>query len=57
MLTKPLGTQVAVSAHAWLEIPERWNRIRLVVTEDDIKKSYHRAQDSMARLNRTSKYF
>lgn len=54
VLTKPLGTQVAVSAHAWLEIAERWNRIRLVVTEDDVKKAYHRAQDSMARLNRTT---
>nr|CAD7607689.1 unnamed protein product [Timema genevievae] len=31
VLTKPLGTQVAVNAHQWLDQPERWNRIKLVV--------------------------
>lgn len=54
VLTKPLGTQVAVNAHQWLEQPERWNRIKLVIGEDDVKKGYHRAMDSMARLNRTA---
>lgn len=29
VLTKPLGTQVAVNAHQWLEQPERWNRIKV----------------------------
>ncbi|CAL8104822.1 unnamed protein product [Orchesella dallaii] len=54
VLTKPLGTQVAVNAHQWLDIPERWNRIKLVVSEDDIRKAYDRAMDSMARLNKTA---
>ncbi|XP_070495535.1 inactive selenide, water dikinase-like protein [Chironomus tepperi] len=54
VLTKPLGTQVAVNAHQWLEQPERWNRIKLVVSEEDVRKAYHRAMDSMARLNRTA---
>ena len=53
VLTKPLGTQVAVNAHQWLDLPDRWNRIKLVVSEDDVRKSYLRAIDSMARLNRT----
>lgn len=53
VMTKPLGTQVALNAHQWLDQPERWNRIKLVVSEDDVKKSYQRAMDSMARLNRT----
>jgi len=53
VLTKPLGTQVAVNAHQWLDVPERWNRIKLVVSEDDVRKSYNRAMDSMSRLNRT----
>lgn len=52
VLTKPLGTQVAVNAHQWLDLPERWNRIKLVVSEDDVRKAYQRAMDSMARLNR-----
>lgn len=54
VLTKPLGTQVAVNAYQWLEQAERWNRIKLVVGEDDVRKAYHRAMDSMARLNRTA---
>lgn len=54
VLTKPLGTQVAVNAHQWLDQPERWNRIKLVVSEEDVRKAYHRAMDSMARLNRTA---
>ena len=33
--------------------PERWNRIKLFVSEDDVKKGYQRALDSMARLNHT----
>merc|ERR1712012_602603 len=37
VLTKPLGTQVALNAHQWLDQPERWNRIKLVVSEDDVK--------------------
>lgn len=52
VLTKPLGTQVAVSAHQWLDQPERWNRIKLVVSEEDVQKAYQRAIDSMARLNK-----
>jgi len=54
VLTKPLGTQVAVNAHQWLDHPERWNRIKLVVSEDDVHKAYQRAMFSMARLNRTA---
>ena len=57
VLTKPLGTQVAVNAHQWLDQSERWNRIKLVVSEEDVKKSYMRAMDSMARLNKTGKCF
>jgi selenide,water dikinase len=54
VLTKPLGTQVAVNAHQWLDMPERWNRIKLVVNEDDVRKAYNRAMDAMARLNRNA---
>lgn len=55
VLTKPLGTQVAVNAHQWLDQPERWNRIKLVVSDEDVRKAYQRAMDSMARLNRIGK--
>jgi len=54
VLTKPLGTQVAVNAHQWLDLSDRWNRIKLVVSEDDVRRAYLRSMDSMARLNRTA---
>ena len=52
VLTKPLGTQVAVNAHQWLDLPERWNKIKLVVTEEDVRKAYYRSINSMTRLNK-----
>lgn len=52
VMTKPLGTQVAVNAYQWLDLPDKWNRIKLVVSEDDVRKAYQRAMFSMARLNR-----
>ena len=57
MLTKPLGTQVAVNAHQWLDMQDRWNRIKLVVSEEEVRKAYLRSMDSMARLNRTGTAF
>lgn len=54
VLTKPLGTQIAVNAHQWLDQPERWNRIKQVISKDEARKGYQRAMDSMARLNRTA---
>lgn len=54
VLTKPLGTQVATQAYQWLDQPERWNRIKLVVSDEDVRKAYQRAMFSMARLNRTA---
>ena len=41
--------KVAVNAHQWLDQPERWNRIKLVVSEEDVRKAYQRGMDSMAR--------
>ena len=52
VLTKPLGTQIAVNAHQWLDEPERWNKIHSVVSDTEVKKAYHRAMSSMSRLNR-----
>lgn len=53
VLTKPLGTQVAVNAHEWLlDYPEKWNRIKSVVSEEEVRMAYQRGIDSMCRLNR-----
>ncbi|KAJ3586556.1 hypothetical protein NHX12_012953 [Muraenolepis orangiensis] len=54
VLTKPLGTQVAVNAHQWLDQPERWNKIKLVVSKEEVKEAYQEAMFSMATLNRTA---
>ena len=37
MLTKPLGTQVAVNAHQWLDRGKAkyWDRIKGVITEEE----------------------
>lgn len=53
VLTKPLGTQIAVNAHQWLHIPEKWERIKDVITPDEAERCYEVAMESMARLNRT----
>ncbi|KAI1285971.1 Inactive selenide, water dikinase-like protein [Halotydeus destructor] len=54
VLTKPLGCQVAIHAYLWLENPEKWSRIKLVVTDEDVRRAYLRAMDSMSRLNRVA---
>lgn len=54
VLTKPLGTQVAVTAHQWLDNPERWNKLKLVVTREEVEVAYQEAVLTMAMLNRTA---
>jgi len=53
VLTKPLGTGVAVNCYGWLGT-ERWSRIKLVIGEEEARKGYKRALDTMARTNRSS---
>lgn len=53
VLTKPLGTQVAVNAHQWLrQGPAAFARIADVVTPTEVIHAYRMAMHSMARLNR-----
>jgi len=54
VLTKPLGTCIAINAHQWLDDPERWARVKGIITEEEVKKAYSRATDSMSRLNRSA---
>jgi len=55
VLTKPLGTQVACNSHQWLEQGgDKWSKIKLIVTEEDVEKAYQDAMFSMSRLNRTA---
>lgn len=55
VLTKPLGTQVAVSVYQWFTSnSDKWGKIKQAIGEDEARKAYYRAVDSMARLNRTA---
>ncbi|KAF5903467.1 NF-kappa-B essential modulator isoform X1 [Clarias magur] len=54
VLTKPLGTQVAVNSHQWLNIPEKWNKIKLVISKEEVEHAYQEAMLNMATLNRTA---
>lgn len=55
VLTKPLGTQVAVNARLWVG-KERWTRHNLdaVTTVSEVRQAYAIAADQMARLNRNA---
>ena len=54
VLTKPLGTQVAVNAHQWLALQNaKWDQIKDIITSDQVENAYQAAMHSMARLNRT----
>lgn len=55
VLTKPLGTQVAVNAYQWLSSPEQWKRISAVVTKEDVERGYQEAKYYMSKLNRVGK--
>jgi len=53
VLTKPLGTQIAVNAHQWMDQKEdRWSKVEKVISPDETFKAFQRATHSMARLNR-----
>ncbi|CAH8518054.1 unnamed protein product [Schistosoma turkestanicum] len=56
VLTKPLGTQVAVSVYYWmLEDSPSWSEnLCNVITSDKVKSLFHSATLSMTHLNRTA---
>uniref|UniRef100_A0A1I8G7V3 Selenide, water dikinase n=1 Tax=Macrostomum lignano TaxID=282301 RepID=A0A1I8G7V3_9PLAT len=57
VLTKALGTQVAVNVHQWLiEQSDRWRQVSTVLTEQQARQAYQSATRQMARLNRTRPY-
>jgi len=56
ILTKPLGTQVAVNAYQWLNLKDqtKWNKITDVISKDETIRAYEVAMNSMSRLNRNA---
>jgi len=54
VLTKPLGTQIAVNVHQWVDKPERWDMVKDVITKDEVVVAYETAMFQMARLNKNA---
>lgn len=54
VLTKPLGTQVAVNVHEWKHKPCRWKIIESKISIQDADEAYATAVESMIRLNRNA---
>jgi len=56
VLTKPLGTQVAVNAYQWLNLKDstKWNKISDIITKEETIRAYEVAMDSMSRLNKNA---
>lgn len=52
VLTKALGTQVAVNVFEWLNCPEKWSRIQHVLSPEQAREVFARATQSMCRLNK-----
>jgi len=54
VLTKPLGTQLAVNVYQWFHKKnERWQSISDKITAEQVLEAFEAAQQSMIRLNRT----
>jgi len=57
VLTKPLGTQVVANLNEWSQREDKkdiWNQALEVITEEEVKKAYGIAVESMSRLNRNA---
>mmetsp|Transcript_1088 Transcript_1088/g.3383 ORF Transcript_1088/g.3383 Transcript_1088/m.3383 type:complete len:309 (+) Transcript_1088:300-1226(+) len=54
LLTKPLGTQVAVNTFQWIEQSSMWEKVEQVITVEHAKWAYDIAALSMERLNKTA---
>jgi len=53
VLTKPLGTGVAINCQQWLHT-DRMTKLKMVVTEEEVRKAYRRAVEVMGRSNRAA---
>lgn len=54
VLTKPIGTQVAVNAREWVADEHKWDQVKdLGVSINDVDRAFKISVGSMSRLNRT----
>ncbi|KDO28193.1 selenide [Saprolegnia parasitica CBS 223.65] len=51
VLTKPLGTQLAVNAYQMKDQPARWSKVESFLTREMADRAFSVASESMSRLN------
>eukprot|EP01083_Nonionella_stella_P310073 1100340_1 len=54
VLTKPIGTQVAVNLKEWMRDEEKFSEVSDIISTDEVNRAYKLAVGSMVRLNRTA---
>jgi len=56
ILTKPLGTQVAVNINEWLQLKDQslWEKAQTIMTLEEAHSAYNTAVNSMLRPNRNA---
>jgi len=55
VLTKPLGTQVSVNLYEWLLTDkEKFNKIKDIISEEEVIEAYCKSTDSMVHLNKVA---
>jgi len=56
ILTKALGTQVAVNVNEWIQLEDQtnWEKAKAALTLEEAYLAYHKAADSMKRLNKNA---
>lgn len=53
VLTKPLGTQVAVNSNQWFNLRNsHYEQVKEIVSEEEVRTAFEKAVKSMCRLNR-----
>ena len=52
VLTKPIGTQLAVNAKQWMWDKEKWSKYAPHCSERTVRRAFHMANQSMMRLNK-----
>lgn len=52
VLTKPLGTTVALTASEWMQQSEKKSKLILTISEESVERARSRAVDCMIRTNR-----
>lgn len=53
VLTKPIGTQLAVNCKQWMHDSNKWANYSHLVSRQDVLRAYHKAVKQMMRLNKT----